>query len=140
MTMPVFSGSTERIVPKLQKLEVLDKERKAAENKFNDLKLQQAILEEEIYLLMEAEGVQNVGLGTQTFYRRLDRYFSVNKDNKEAAHNWLKDVGYGDLFQETINARTLTAEMKTRIDEEGLPVPDELFNLKMARRIGIKKR
>jgi len=30
--------------------------------------------------------------------------------------------------------------MKTRIDEEGLPVPDELFNLKTSRRIGIKKR
>lgn len=140
MPMPVFQGSPERIIPKLRKLKKLNEAKKEAEDKLSEIKKKQTAMEEEIFLFMQADDVQSVDVEGSIFYRRLDRYFSINKDRKEAAYNWLKSAGYEDLFQETINARTLTAEMKIRIDEEDLSVPDEFINTKIVRRIGIKKQ
>lgn len=52
---------------------------------------------------------------------------SIRPDQKEAAYAWLKANNLGDLIVETVNAGTLTAAGKQRI-EEGFDLPEEFFN------------
>lgn len=48
--------------------------------------------------------------------------------DKEAAKQWLKDNGLGDIVTETVNAQTLAATAKTLL-EDGKELDPELFNV-----------
>lgn len=48
--------------------------------------------------------------------------------DKDAGKQWLIDNGLGDLVQDTVNAGTLTAVAKARL-EENEPLPEELFKM-----------
>lgn len=52
---------------------------------------------------------------------------SIIADQKEAAHQWLRDNGLGALITQTVNANTLSAAGKTFL-EEGRELPEELFH------------
>jgi len=92
-------------------------------------------LEAKIYDLMESQDIQKISVGGRTLYRKIDTYASVK--DVEKGYKWLKANDFGDLFKETINARTLTAAIKDFVEEGG--VVDDSINITIKRRIGMRK-
>jgi hypothetical protein len=54
------------------------------------------------------------------------KYFASIAGDKEAAYEWLRNNGLGEIIQNTVNASTLSAAGKAML-EEGKELPDELF-------------
>lgn len=68
-------------------------------------------------------------------------YASIKKDKKPEGYAWLRDNELGDLIIETVNAATLSAEVRRRL-EEGLDVPSEEedpFNLNLVANVSVTK-
>jgi hypothetical protein len=105
---------------------------------YTEAKERRESLEESLYIALENSGFQSVNTEAGTFYRRVDQYFSVNKEVRDEAYAWLKTQNLESLIQPTVNARTLTATMKERQDQ-GLNVPKELINMITKNRVGIRK-
>jgi hypothetical protein len=100
--------------------------------------------EQVLYDKMISEGVQNLKtdkLGT--FYLRDDRYASVKAETKEAFFDWLRESGYGDLIQPTVNARTLTSWVNEQTEGKELEDDDELsqfINVTVKHRVGVRSK
>ena len=109
------------------------------EEQLKVINAQRQQLEDEAYKRMESESVQSMDVEGILFFRKTTKRFSVKGDEKESAHDWLKKHGFGDLFQETVNANTLSAELKRATEHEDLEVPDELFNNVVLNQIGRRK-
>ena len=66
---------------------------------------------------LEAEGIKNFRLASgRGITTTTDLYVSVNSANKPAFLEWLKDAGQGGLIKEDVNAQTLKAFIKDRIE------------------------
>lgn len=80
------------------------------------------------------EAMGNAGVKTITMedigYRFTvsQRYF-CSMPNKEDGMEWLRKNGAGDLIQPTVNSGTLSSWAKNRLEEEGLDLPENLFNV-----------
>lgn len=55
-------------------------------------------------------------------------YASIPAEKRPAAYQWLRDHEAGDLIQETVNASTLSAYVKS-LREKNEDVPDDLFTV-----------
>lgn len=53
---------------------------------------------------------------------------SMKTDKKPEAYAWLVDNGLDALITQTVNASTLAAALRKRMDDEGKEPPEELFN------------
>lgn len=79
--------------------------------------------------MMEAEGVTSLPLAEGYRVGMSARmYASIKEGQKEAAYEWLRNNGLGELITETVNASTLSAAAKHRLEEQALEMPDDLFN------------
>lgn len=76
----------------------------------------------------EAEGISTFNMD-EGFRVTISSKFaaSIRPDMREEAYAWLQANNLGDLITQTVNAGTLTAAGKQRI-EEGFDLPEELFN------------
>jgi hypothetical protein len=77
-------------------------------------------------------GIKNV---TYEFASDYDGRVTLQPDlwvtvlNKDKAFEWLEDNGHGDLIQQTVNAASLKAALKSRIQKgDGTP-PPEIFRV-----------
>ena len=61
----------------------------------------------------------------RSFYP-VTRYSSSMKD-KDLAFEWLREQGLEALIKETVNSNSLTTYLKSRLLEEGLEPPEDLF-------------
>lgn len=52
---------------------------------------------------------------------------SIKKDQREAAHTWMRDNGFESLITETVNASALSAAVKTYGEEQNREFPSDLF-------------
>lgn len=52
---------------------------------------------------------------------------SIRKDHRDAAYDWLRSNGLGDLITSTVNASTLSAAGRKMV-EEGREFPEDHFN------------
>lgn len=77
------------------------------------------------------DGIGRVGTSS-------DMYVSSLAENKENLFEWLRSDGSGDLIQETVNASTLKAWVKERI-EHGKNVPENLIKVTPFTRASITK-
>lgn len=103
------------------KLDALDK---AFEATFADLK---GVV---IPAAFEAEGLPNVPL-SEGFRVGLSHNFraSIKEGQRDRAFQWLRENKLGDLITTTVNASTLSAAMKHRVEEDNLDAPEELFTV-----------
>ena len=62
------------------------------------------------------------------FYLKTETYASAVSDRKAELIEWLKANGLGDIVQETVHSRTLSATIK-EIMEESDELPDGLEGL-----------
>jgi len=139
VTMPDFSGDSTQILPMLREIKVLDVKIKELEKDIKAAKQIRLELEEQAYDTMESENLQALNLEGKNFYRNLATYISVNKEEEDEATKWLKTEGFGPLFKETINGRTLSSSLKEKMEQEGEIIPTNLFNIKITKRIGMRK-
>lgn len=63
-------------------------------------------------------------------------FASIIGSEKEAAHKWLEDNGYGDLIKPTVNASSLSSVAK-EIISDGKELPDDLFSHHFKRGVSI---
>lgn len=121
---------------KLAEYNLMRAEENSAKSEYELLKLQRETMEETIYNIMEDAGMNAIKTDDGTFYRRVDTYCSIRKEEQQKAFEWLIENGLGDIIQETVNARTLTATMKERLDS-GEQIP-EFINVTTKNRVGIR--
>lgn len=89
---------------------------------------------------MEALGVKNAtfeGLGRVQLAN--DIYASTREGQKEAAMQWLRDLGYEGMISETYNASSLKALFR-RLLTEGADIPEDMFSVTPFTRASIVKR
>lgn len=137
--MPDFSGSTDAVLPILRKLKTLDEKKKEIEKQLEGVLQERMDTEEEAFKRMELEDIQSIALEGTLWFRKVGKFFSIKKDQKEQADKWLKSHGFKDLFQETINSRTLSSELKRSEEEDKTEIPDDLFNHTTKNQIGRRK-
>jgi len=111
----------DRLVELRERKDALQDELKAinAEIKEIDRKLAEMMLSEEL---------QNFSRNGRVYYLRTDTYVSAIADRKPDLIDWLKANGLGELVQETVHPRTLTATVKELLEEEG-DLPEGLTEL-----------
>jgi len=122
-------------------LKELKEYKKRLEEQLKDVNEQIALMEERLAEMMIAEEMQNFTKNGQLFYLSTRTYASPVADRKEELYAWLKEHGYGDLVQETVNANRLAAFVREQLDEadelpEGLA---ELVNVYEKTTVGIRK-
>jgi hypothetical protein len=67
-----------------------------------------------------------------------DLYASTRAGQKEAALLWLKDCGYADMIQASVNSSSLKALFR-RLIMEGGEIPETIFNIAPFTRASIVK-
>ena len=122
-------------------LKELKEYKKRLEEQLKDVNEQIALMEERLAEMMIAEEMQNFTKNGQLFYLSTRTYASPVADRKEELYAWLKEHGYGDLVQETVNANRLAAFVREQLDEadelpEGLA---ELVNVYEKTTVGMRK-
>jgi isocitrate lyase len=89
---------------------------------------------------MDEEGVTGLTLeGIGRVSLTADAYVSIKAGQKEAAWEWLRDTGHGDLITETINASTLKAAIKEMV-KKGEEIPNEMINFSPFTRASITRK
>lgn len=78
--------------------------------------------------LMLAEEIQNFVRSGRMFYLKTETYASAVSDRKAELIEWLKANGLGDIVQETVHPRTLSATVKEMLEEDD-ELPEELSEL-----------
>jgi hypothetical protein len=78
--------------------------------------------------------VQNGGLKPPYYlegYGRISisRRYTASMLDKKAGMKWLKDNGYAEMVQETVNAQTLAGFARNLEDTEGKELPDTIFKV-----------
>ena len=122
------------------RMQVLQEEKNALEadlsavNKELDL-----IRTKKIPELMESMELRNVTIeGIGRVQLAADIYASTREGKKDAAMQWLRDLGYDNMIQETYNSSSLKALLR-RMLAEGVDVPDDIFNVTPFTRASIVK-
>ena len=101
-----------------------------------------------VYEIMNKADVPNLfeALGTDIFrVPEIGRSFYPNTMysatilDKEAAFDWLRANGGGELIQPTVNAGTLKSFVRTKLDEEGVEPPDDVIKFSSYQVIGSSK-
>lgn len=67
-----------------------------------------------------------------------DIYASIKAGQKDAAYQWFRDNGRGDLIKETVAPGTLKSSAKAAM-VKGEPFPEDLFNVTPFTRAGLTK-
>ncbi len=77
---------------------------------------------------MKRAGVKTLtleGVGRVTVSHR----YSCSMLDKDLGFKWLRTNDAGELIQETVNAQTLAAYAKNRLEQEGFAMPDDIFKV-----------
>lgn len=80
--------------------------------------------------LMRAAGVKTItieGVGRVTVSHRFS--CSILEGKKEQAFSWLRGNQLDALIIETVNSATLSAAAKSRLAEDGLDMPNDIFKV-----------
>lgn len=89
--------------------------------------------------LMESMELRNVTIeGLGRVQLAADIYASTREGQKEAAMNWLRDLGYEGMITETYNASSLKALFR-RLMVDGADIPEDIFNVQPFMRASIIK-
>lgn len=78
---------------------------------------------------MEEMGIESAKIkGVGRIGIRPELYASILADNREAAYEWLREHGHGDIINPTVNSSTFKAFCKEAM-KQGEELPDELFKI-----------
>ena len=77
---------------------------------------------------MTLEELQSFSRDGRLFYLKTETYVSPTAGARPRLIEWLKENGFGDIVQETVHHRTLSATVKEMLDEDD-ELPDGLEQL-----------
>ena len=118
------------------------RDRKAAlEDELKQVNAEIERVDQELAKAMVAEEIQNFVRGDKLYYLKTETYVSAAADRKPELIQWLKDHGLGDIVQETVHPRTLSATIREMLDESDELPPDlaELVNVFEKTTVGLRK-
>lgn len=96
--------------------------------------------ERQLFDLMMTEEVEKFTRAGRTFRPEIKTYASIKAECKEAAFQWLRENGYGDLIKEQVNTQSLTSLYK-ELDDNG-ELPEEftaMLNIYHKQKVAIRK-
>lgn len=122
------------------RMQVLQEEKNALEADLSAVNKElDTIRTKKIPELMESMELRNVTIeGIGRVQLAADIYASTREGKKDAAMQWLRDLGYDNMIQETYNSSSLKALLR-RMLAEGIDVPDDIFNVTPFTRASIVK-
>lgn len=131
----------------MQDLRFLCEEMKALQAQRDELAEKKATVEKQLQVLaqgkipemMEALGLRNAtfeGLGRVQLAE--DIFANTVAGKKPEGIQWLRDCGYEDMIQEDFNMSSAKALFR-RMIREGVPIPNEIFNITPYTRASIVK-
>lgn len=88
--------------------------------------MEERLSREQVPEVMRAHGIRTItveGVGRVSLSNR----WSCSMLDKPSGMDWLRNNGYGDLIQETVNASTLGAFARSLTEETGTELPGEIF-------------
>jgi hypothetical protein len=88
---------------------------------------------------MEADGVDMVRVPELARSFSKQTKYSASFIDKEKGFEWLRDIGQGDIIQETVNAGTLASFCRNLILEQGVDPPEDVVKVTTYDAIGINK-
>lgn len=77
---------------------------------------------------MTLEELQSFSRDGRLFYLKTETYVSPTAGARPRLIEWLKENGFGDIVQETVHHRTLSATVREMLDEDD-ELPDGLEQL-----------
>jgi hypothetical protein len=122
------------------KMQQLQDVKAALEEKLKDINADL----DELRLRKIPEEMETMGIRSATFtgigrvQLAADVYASTREGQKERAIQWLRDLGYDDMIQETYNASSIKALFRRQL-AEGIEPPSDIFNVQPFTRASIVK-
>jgi len=116
----------------------LMKERKL-KGDLEDAKELKGKAELELYQALQNAGLELLRTSEGTFYQKLDMYASFTEGNKEKGLDWLKELDYGDMIYETINANSFSALIRQFKKDKMIEIPD-FVGISQKERVGYRKK
>jgi hypothetical protein len=86
------------------------------EEQTNGLNAEIEEVEKTLTEAMVAEEMQNFVRAGHMFYLQTKTYASAVAEHKTELFRWLKENGFGDMVQETVNANTLAAFVRDQLE------------------------
>lgn len=124
------------------KLKSLKEEKKELDNRAKEINTEIEEVESEMVQLMLEQEVGKFERAGNTFYINTRLFASPIADKKQELFKTLKNEGYGDLVQETVNANSLSAFIKEQMEENEDQLPEwleGLVNVYEKNTIGIRR-
>ena len=117
-----------------QDIDALEEQTKEKKARYDELRLKK------IPEKMEALGVKTITFeGIGRVQTANDLYANTREGQKESAIQWLRDCGYEGMITEGYNASSLKALFR-RMIVDGVPIPDNIFNVTPFVRASIVKK
>ena len=115
--------------------------KKALDNELKAVNARITEVEEQLASKMVEEEIQSFQRSGRTFYVTTKVFANVVPDRKTELFTWLKENGFGDMVQETVNSQTLSAWVREQLaDSDQLPEGlDELINVYEKASVGVRK-
>lgn len=89
--------------------------------------------------LLEHHGVDMVRVPEIKRSFSIRQMMTASIIDKEEGMKWLRENGYKDLIQETVNAGTLASTFRSMILDQGIDPPEELFKVNNYKKISTTK-
>ena len=94
-----------------------------------------------LFDMFQAVGITSIKAEGRTYFTRIDTYASVDAAQKEAAYKWIDEIGCDYLITKTVNAKSLTREVKVYIEGGGdTPGEKQGIKLRVENRVSAPRR
>jgi len=95
------------------------------QEELEDIKQKRIAAEETLYLSLEDANYRLIETKEGTFSRRDFFFANFAPGRKEEGYKWLRELGYGDMIQTTVNANTFSAFINDlKKSDKMLELPD----------------
>lgn len=110
-----------------------------AENKIKGRKGKLQEVEEKLFAMLEACGMQSFGAGAFTYFTRVDSYPSIAVE--KAAFRWIEREGFRHIIKLNVNLKTLGSTIKEIFETTGeKPGENDGIDIRTVNRVGVRKR
>lgn len=115
--------------------------KKALNDELKDVNDRIEEVEEQLASKMVEEEIQSFQRSGRTFYVTTKVFANAVPERRTELFVWLKENGFGDMVQETVNSQTLVAWVREQLaDSDQLPEGlDELINVYEKTTVGVRK-
>jgi hypothetical protein len=140
---PQDTGS-EKMKSLVAKAKVYGAEKDAVKEAENKIKKRKADLREKelaLFDMFQVVGITSIKAEGRTYFTRIDTYASLDAAKPDVAFKWIDEIGCDFLIKKTVNAQSLTREVKAYIEETGeIPGEEQGIKLRVENRVSAPKR